>query len=56
MKYEDIYLKAYETSRDLQRGLANYFRFYNTRRRHAALNRRIPDAVYFGQSSVADAA
>jgi putative transposase len=27
---EDIYLKAYETLRDLQQGLEAYFRFYNT--------------------------
>jgi hypothetical protein len=32
-----------------QRGLADYFRFYNTRRRHAALDRRTPDAAYFGE-------
>ncbi len=49
VKYEDIYLKAYESPRALQRGLETYFRFYNTRRRHAALDRRTPDAVYFGE-------
>ena len=31
----------------LRAGLARYFGFYNTRRRHSALDRRTPDAVYF---------
>ena len=39
VKYEDIYLKAYETPRELERGLDQYFRFYNARRRHTALGR-----------------
>ena len=48
VKYEDVYLKAYETPRELRDGLARYFEFYNARRRHSALDRRTPDAVYFG--------
>jgi putative transposase len=47
VKYEDIYLRAYETPAALRNGLACYFDFYNSRRRHAALDRRTPDAVYF---------
>ena len=47
VKYEDVYLHAYETSAELRAGLARYFTFYNTRRRHSALGRRTPDAVYF---------
>ena len=34
----------------LRAGLARYFGFYNTRRRHSALDRRTPDAVYFDQA------
>jgi len=56
VKYEDIYLKAYETPKDLQRGLERYFRYYNTRRRHTALGRRTPDAVYFGENELPQAA
>ena len=56
VKYEDIYLKAYETPRALERGLDQYFRFYNARRRHTALGRRTPDAVYFGELDVPQAA
>jgi len=56
VKYEDIYLKAYERTRDLERKLGQYFRFYNARRRHTALGRRTPDAVYFGAPHVPQAA
>ncbi len=47
MKYEDIYLRAYETPAALRTGLTCYFQFYNTARRHQTLNRQTPDAVYF---------
>jgi putative transposase len=47
VKYEDIYLRAYETPAALRNGLACYFDFYNSRRRHAALDRRTPEAAYF---------
>ena len=50
VKYEDVYLRAYETPTELRSGLARYFEFYNTRRRHTALDRRTPDAVYFVQA------
>jgi len=50
VKYEDVYLHAYETPADLRQGLARYFDFYNARRRHSALDRRTPDAVYFEQA------
>ena len=51
VKYEDVYLHAYETPTELRAGLARYFTFYNTRRRHSALDRRTPDAVYFDQAN-----
>lgn len=56
VKYEDIYLRAYETPKELQQGLDRYFQFYNTRRRHASLKRHTPDAVYFGGMTMPDAA
>jgi putative transposase len=49
VKYENVYLHAYETPIELRAGLARYFTFYNTRRRHSALDRRTPDAVYYEQ-------
>jgi len=47
VKYEDVYLRAYETPGALRAGLTRYFDFYNSRRRHTALGRCTPDAVYF---------
>ena len=52
VKYEDLYLRAYETPAQLRAGLGKYFEFYNTRRRHSALDRRTPDAVYYDQANV----
>ena len=51
VKYEDLYLHAYETPAQLRTGLGRYFEFYNTRRRHSALDRRTPDAVYYEQAN-----
>ena len=48
VKYEDIYLRAYETPAELRVGLERYFRFYNSQRGHSALDRKTPDEVYFG--------
>ena len=48
LKYEEVYLKAYETVAEARQGMANYFRFYNRERRHQGLNRQTPDKVYEG--------
>jgi len=56
VKYEDVYLRAYETPAELQAGFSRYFEYYNTKRRHSALDRRTPDAVYFAQAVPAQAA
>ena len=47
VKYEEVYLKAYETLPEARRELAAYFDFYNTRRRHQGLEGRTPDEVYW---------
>jgi putative transposase len=47
VKYEDIYLHAYETPQQVNAALSRYFSFYNGRRPHQALDQRTPDAVYF---------
>ena len=46
VKYEDVYLHGYATISELWVGLTNYFVFYNTERRHQALNYHTPDVVY----------
>ena len=48
LKYEEVYLKAYEIVAEARQGMANYFRFYNRERRHQGLNRQTPDQVYEG--------
>ena len=46
VKYEDVYLKCYETVPELGRGLGRYFAFYNEERLHQALGYRTPAEVY----------
>jgi putative transposase len=48
VKYEDVYLKGYESVPDLERGLGAYFRFYNHERLHQSLGDRTPAEVYGG--------
>ena len=49
LKYEDVYLKGYETVGELECGLRAYFAFYNTVRLHQSLGYRTPAVVYAGQ-------
>ncbi|MFO1419840.1 MAG: integrase core domain-containing protein [Candidatus Competibacteraceae bacterium] len=46
VKYENIYLKAYETLAEVQVGLKTYFTFYNGQRGHQSLGYQTPDGVY----------
>ena len=46
VKYEEVYLKAYQDGRDARAGLGDYFRFYNTDRPHQALGYRTPAEVF----------
>jgi putative transposase len=50
VKYEDIYLHAYENVPQVVRGLGRYFKFYNYARLHQSLDYKTPAAVY-GQTS-----
>lgn len=47
VKYEEIYLKAYESISHAKKELVKFFDRYNTRRPHQGLNDRIPDDVYW---------
>ena len=47
IKYEEVYLHAYETVGAAQQGLARYLMFYNQTRPHQALDGRTPDQVYY---------
>lgn len=53
VKYEEVYLKAYESVSDARRNLTCYMQFYNSRRPHSSLDERTPDAVYFQPISMA---
>lgn len=46
VKYEDIYLKDYETLAQVQVGLKMYFTFYNGERGHQSLGYQTPDVAY----------
>ena len=47
VKYEEVYLKDYETPREAMQGLETFFARYNERRQHQALAYQTPAAVYF---------
>jgi putative transposase len=46
VKYEDIYLRGYETVPQLRQGLGRYFPYYNDERCHQSLDYRTPALVY----------
>jgi putative transposase len=56
VKYEEIYLHAYEMPREVNAALTRYFNFYNGRRPHQSLDQRTPDAVYFAAADLSQAA
>jgi len=46
VKYEEVYLKAYQDGKDARVGIGGYFRFYNAERPHQALGYRTPAEVF----------
>ncbi len=47
VKYEEVYLHAYDTVSDSRTGIGRYFNLYNRRRPHSSLKRKTPDQVYY---------
>ena len=47
VKYQEVYLKAYDSVGEAKTPLGAYLAFYNTRRPHRAFDGRTPDAIYF---------
>jgi putative transposase len=50
VKYEEVYLNAYQDGREARAGLGRYFCFYNTERPHQALGYRTPAEVFTSTS------
>ena len=47
VKYEEVYLKAYETVSEARASIGRYLTFYNARRPHSSLDQQTPDQAYF---------
>jgi len=47
IKYEEVYLRAYESASEARSSLGRYIAFYNEQRPHSSLDGDTPDAVYF---------
>ena len=56
VKYEDVYLRAYESVAAARNGISKYLDFFNSRRPHSSLGGRTPDTAYFLAGPVRKAA
>ena len=55
VKYEEVYLNAYESMAQAKTGIGDYFRFYNAERKHQTLG-MTPDRMYFDHITGSEAA
>jgi len=51
VKYEDIYLKNYDTGEKLYNGLKRYFEDYNYKRRHSSIDDCYPSQLYYADKT-----
>ena len=56
LKYEEVYLRAYDSVAEARASIGRYLTFYNGRRPHSGLDRRTPDQAYFNPLPQAAAA
>lgn len=56
VKYEEVYLKAYDSVGAARAAIGRYLEFYNRKRPHSSLDARTPDHAYFDQLPQAVAA
>jgi putative transposase len=56
VKYEEVYLHAYDSVAAAKAGIGRWISFYNGRRPHSSLDGRTPDQAYFGSPPLAVAA
>jgi putative transposase len=47
IKYEEVYLRAYDSVGEARASLGRYLDFYNSKRPHSSLDARTPDQAYF---------
>jgi transposase InsO family protein len=52
VKYEEVYLKDYQSVPEAISSLKRYFAFYNQQRLHQALDYQTPAAVHWGKEAV----
>ena len=52
IKYEEVYLKEYDSLKDARQSLTEYIEFYNTKRYHQALGYKTPEDIFFKKSAV----
>jgi len=50
IKYEEVYLRAYDSVSDARASIGRYLGFYNQRRPHSSLDRQTPDEAYFNRN------
>ena len=51
VKYEEVYLHAYESIMETRGKIGDYLEFYNTEREHQSL-KMTPDQAYFGETTL----
>jgi putative transposase len=56
IKYEEVYLHAYDSVAEARQSIGRYLAFYNARRPHTALDQRTPDQAYFDRLPLRTAA
>ena len=49
LKYEEVYLKSYESMAEARKNIRSYIEFYNQKRPHQSLGYQTPDEVYWGE-------
>jgi putative transposase len=47
VRWENIYLNEYRDIHEVNQGLTDYFRFYNEKRKHTSLDKKVPAQIYF---------
>lgn len=52
VKYEEVYLKSYQTPAEAIAIIRAYFEFYNYQRKHQSLGYKTPADVYFNERTV----